>query len=143
MNSNLSQNVKFTRVKNSVTAGTAEIDSTIIDMSGFDGVIFIALCNTIVDASVVTLKAQGNATNATSGMADIAGATTNFTSSSNSNVCVWIDVFRPQLEFVRAVMLRTTQNLTLDGILAIQYKGSKAPTIHDATTILQGALAAF
>lgn len=140
---NLSKACKITRVNNAAAAAQTEIDSSIIDMAGFDGVLFLFLFNTIVDGSVVTCKAQQNTANSTSGMADITGASSGFTSASNSNTVLWVDVYRPSQEFVRAVVLRTTQNATLDGIIAIQYNGTKLPLSHDATTVLQGALAAF
>lgn len=139
---NLSKDVEITLVKTGVTAGTSEIDSDIIDMAGFDGVLFVAILNTVTDASVLTLLAQQNTANSTSGMAAITGATTGAqTASTSSNKFMYVDVYKPQQEFLRAVLTRTTQNAAIGGILAIKYKAAKRPTIHDATTLLAGAFA--
>ncbi len=146
MDNNLLKNVKVTRVKNAVAAGTAEVDSSIIDMTGFDGVMFAILLGAVVDAANLNAKAQSNALNQTGGMADISGAATGvtaLTSAANGNTVVLLDVYRPPNEFVRAVLLPTTQNVAFDGVLAIQYKAHKKPTIHDATTVMAGILTAF
>ncbi|MDE2426789.1 MAG: hypothetical protein KGO96_12880 [Elusimicrobia bacterium] len=143
MNSNLVKNVKFTLVETDVAAGQTEVDSSIVDMAGYDGVLFVAALGDVTDASVLTLKAQDNSVNSTTGMADITGATTGaITASTNSDQLLIVDVYRPQKEFVRAVLTRTAQNAVINSIVAIQYRSSRGPVTQD-TSVLSSVLAAF
>lgn len=123
----LSENVLITRVKNAVTAGTSDSDSSVLDMAGWDGVIYIALLNTVVDGSVLQLQAQGSAQSNGSSPSQEA-ATGSATAATNSNAFLVLDVIRPanRYQFVR--VKRGTQNATIDGVIAIQYRGRNQPT---------------
>ena len=63
---NLSKAIKITRVANSAAAATTEVLSSVLDMQGYDGVMFIALLGDITATSVLTLTAKGNSANSTS-----------------------------------------------------------------------------
>jgi hypothetical protein len=131
----------LTRVNNSAAAATTEIDSSILDMQDWDGVLFLALLNTVVDNCVLTLKAQGNTANSTSGMADLTGSSATLTAASSSNGVLAVNVYRPIKRYLRAVLLRTTQNATLDGIIAIQYRGRVNPSTQPATVLASADVA--
>lgn len=135
---NLSKCVQLTRVKSSVVAGTTAVDSNILDMAGFDGVMFVALLGTVTSGSVLTLVTQQNTANSTSGMATITGASAGVTDTAGekSNGALIVDVYRPLQRYVRAELTRTTANAVVDGILAIQYAAGHKPTTQDVTTIL-------
>src|SRR5258707_107265 len=127
-NFELSKDCLITRVSNSAAAGTSEVDSTILDMTNYDAVCFIALFNTVVDASVLTLTAKENTTSSTSGATAVTGGAAGpITASTNSNAVMMTDVIRPAKQFVYAALTRTAQNATLDGIIAIQYRVGKVP----------------
>lgn len=133
--SNLSKNVKYTKISNGATAGTSELDSSIIDMAGFDGAMFFVDLATVVDGSVMTLTVQQNTANSTSGMAAITGASATFTASTSSNKVLMVDVYRPLQEFLRVAFTRTTQNATVNSIYVIQYNARFRPTTQDSGVI--------
>jgi hypothetical protein len=136
---NLLPDIQITQVSNGAAAGTSEVDSSILDMSGYDGVMFVASLATVVDACVLTLTPQDNTLNQTGGMTAITGITApTFTASTSSNTLMVVDVYRPQSRYVRAAFTRTAQNATLNNIVAIQYKASKKPTTQ-GTTVLASA----
>lgn len=127
---------KITRVMNAVTAGQTSQDSSVLDMAGFDGVIFIALLNTVVDTCVLTLTAKENTANSTSSPTPTSvtdGATAALTASGNSNNVLAVDVVRPSKRYVFANLTRTTANATIDGIIAIQYRTRNLPVTQPAT----------
>src|SRR4030042_342533 len=60
---NLSKDIKITVVSPAATAATTAIDSSILDMSGFEGVMFIALTGDVTATSDLTLTVKGNSAN--------------------------------------------------------------------------------
>lgn len=132
---NYSRDILFTKVSNGATAGQTEVDSSILDMSGYQGVIFIVDLATVVDASVLTLTVQQNTANSTSGMAAITGASCTFTASGSSNTIMFVDVYEPLQRYLRAAFTRTAQNATVNTIVALQYKSMKKPTVQGSTVL--------
>jgi hypothetical protein len=68
--------VKVVRVSNAVAAGVTNINCTHVDMTGFDGVEFIAALGALTATQVTAMKAQMGAAANDSDMADITGAAT-------------------------------------------------------------------
>ena len=140
---NLINEVKLSVVATSQAAGQTEVDTSILDMAGYDSVMFIALLGTVSAGSVLTLTAEQNTANSTSGMAAIVDATTGTNAAATvtdvggatSNGALVVDVYRPQDEFVRAALTRTTANAAVNGIVALQYNAKKRPTVQDATVM--------
>lgn len=133
----LTEDVVIQKVSNGATAGTTEVDSSIVDMSGWDGCCFIVDLATVVDASVLTLNVQENSANSTSGMATITGATATFTASTSSNKTLIVDVIKPSKRYVRAQFTRTAQNATVNTILCVLYRARSRPTSADASALAQ------
>lgn len=131
---NLSKNVKLTRVSNAVAAGTTEVDSSVIDMQGFEGVAFTVAFGAIVAGAATTVKLQhGDAANL-SDAADLAG--TGITvADTDDNTLVIAEIFQPTKRYVRCVVTRATQNSTVDAIIAAQYQPKVKPVTQDATTV--------
>jgi hypothetical protein len=133
---NLLTDTKVVKVHNGAGAGTSAQTSTHVDMTGFDGVMFIADLGTVTDNCVLTLKAQDGAKSDNTDQADISGATTAaFTAATSSNTAIVLDVVEPQKQYVRAVLGRTTQNAVLNTIIAILYRAKSKPTAVDASVI--------
>lgn len=124
----LSKNVAIDRVMNAVAAGTSDQNSDSVDMAGFDGVLFIALLGTLTATQVTKLTAQHSADDST--FAAITGGSTDAMADADSNKLLFVDVYRPQNRYVRAVVDRGTANAVIDGVLAIRYCGDKAPFSH-------------
>ncbi len=135
---NLSTDVKITVVSGAAAAATTAIDSSVLDMQGYAGVMFIALLGDVTDTSVLTLTAKGNSANSTSSPTPVTQkATTAFTagaSTADSKALV-VDVYEPALRYMFASLTRTAANAVVGGIIAIQYQAGLRPTAHDASVI--------
>jgi hypothetical protein len=133
---NLLTDTKVVKVNSGAAAGQTAVTATHVDMTGFDGVMFIADLGTVTDGCVLSLKAQDGALANDSDQADISGAATaNFTAATSSNTAIVLDVVLPQKQFVRCVLSRTTQNAVVNTILAILYRAKTKPAAVDASVI--------
>jgi hypothetical protein len=136
---NLSTSGKFTRVSNAVAAGTSDIESSSIDMLGFEAVTFIVLFGAITAGAVTSVKAQQGKLSNMTDAADLKG--TGITvADDDDNQLVVLEIDHPQERYVRCVVDRGTQNAVVDGIIAIQTKPRVEPVTHDATTVVGSEL---
>lgn len=135
---NLSKDVKITVVAAAATAAQTAVTSDVLDMSGYDGVMFIALTGDVTATSVLTLTVKANSANSTSSPTPVTQkATDAFTagaSDADSKALV-VDVYRPTLRYVFAELTRTTANAVVGGIIAIQYSAANKPTTQAASVI--------
>lgn len=132
----------WTKVANAATAATTEVDSTILDMSGYDSVVFCVSLATVTDASVLTAAVQQNTANSTSGMTAITNGAATFTASSSSNTLMLSEVFRPSQRYVRLAFTRTAQNAAIDNIVAIQFNARSLPVTQGSTVLASNFVAA-
>lgn len=133
---NLSKDVTVTRVLNAVAAGTTVQNGAAVDMAGFDGVLFIALLGALSATQTTSLKAQhGDLANGSDGV-DLAGSGTGNMPDAASNKALICDVFNPQKRYVRPVVVRGVANAVIDGVIAIQYRAGKMPTVQDISVAL-------
>lgn len=141
MANHLLKDTKITRVANSAVAAQSEVDSSILDMAGYDGVIFIAALGDVTANCVLTLKVEQNTANSTSGMAALTGNAT-FTAGATDadNKMLVVDVIRPKERYVRAALTRTAANAVVDGIFAIQYKASTKPVTADSSVLASATI---
>lgn len=139
MNGQLLEQVKVVPCSYGASAGTSAVDGSVIDMQqdgGFDGIAFVAVLGTVVDASVLTLIPRQGAASDGSDAADISGAATAaVTASTSSSKILQTDTFRPTSRYVRPRLTRTAQNATVQSIVAILYRARKAPTSNHADVI--------
>lgn len=135
---NLLNEVKITRVANAAAAAQTEVLSSVLDMQGYDGVMFVAILGDITATSVLTLTAKGNTASSTSSPTPVTQvATAAFTAGASDadNKVLVVDVFDPALRYVFASLTRTTANAVVDGIIAIQYTAELRPTTQDASVL--------
>lgn len=135
---NLSKDVKVTVVSGAAVAAQTEVVSSVLDMQGFDGVMFIALTGDVTTACVLTLTAKGNSANSTSSPTPVTQkATTAFTAdgTSGDDKALVVDVYDPALRYVFASLTRTAANAVVNGIIAIQYSADSRPTTQSASVI--------
>jgi len=136
---NLSKNVKVSQIRGYYAAGTSARTSSIIDMAGYEGVMFIANFGTIINTGTIAFKAQQNTINSASGMADISGATKTATVTSTTAAytqsCMILDVFQPVEEFLQVVITPAIQNAVILGVVAIQYSAKDKPPTNDASVL--------
>jgi len=135
---NISKAIKITRVANAAAAAQTEVLSSVLDMQGFDGVMFVALLGDITATSVLTLTVKGNSANSTSVPTPVTqAATAAFTAAASDadNKVLVVDIYDPALRYVFASLTRTVANAVVDGIIAIQYMADQRPTTQDATVL--------
>lgn len=134
------QNVAIDRVLIDTAAGQAATAGSILDMAGYEGVLFIAKLGDVTDTSVVTLQAQHNDANSTSGMATLAGSAT-FTAgatSADDNLLV-LEVYRPTKRYIRPLLTSATANAVKNGIIAVRY-GPRCKPVTQGATVLASAI---
>ena len=135
---NLSKNCKITVVSAAAAAAQTEIVSDVLDMAGFDGVMFIALTGDVSDTSVLTLTVKGNTANSTSSPSPVTQkATSAFTAGAATadSKAIVVDVAKPTMRYMFASLTRTAANAVIGGIIAIQYSANDKPTTQDASVI--------
>ena len=130
---NLSKNAKVTRALNSVAAGTTSQNGSVIDMSGFEGMQFVALFGALTATQVTSLKVQqGNLADG-SDMADLEGSLHTALADTDGSKCLVTDLFGPEKRYVRAVVVRGTANAVIDGVIALLYSPRVEPITTDTT----------
>jgi hypothetical protein len=140
---NLSKNVKVIQVLGYFAAGQTTRDSDIVDMAGYDGVMFVlGIGASSVATGVATLTAQSNSLNQTTGMAAISGSAAAGTiPATPAKATIIVDVYRPQQEFVRGEVTIATANVELLGMVAILYNSDKKPCPLDASNLAASLVA--
>jgi hypothetical protein len=132
---NLLDNVKITRCSDYASAATSEVEGTVLDMAGFDGVIF---CSTIGTANAGNyMQAKEGATSACATI--LAGSKVGAGGSDADDLV--LEVHKPLNRYCRATIIRGAST-TAGSIWAIQYKGRTAPqTSGDECTKLVSPVA--
>lgn len=135
---NLSKDIKITVVEAAAGAAQTELVTDVLDMSGYEGVMFVALTGDVTSGSVLTLTAKSNSANSVSSPTPVTQkATDAFTAGAadaDSKVLM-VDVYKPALRYVFGSLTRTSQDAIVGGIIAIQYGAKSKPTTQDATVI--------
>lgn len=132
---NLSKNVKITMIKAAATAATTEVVSDVVDMQGYDGVIFFG---TIATANAGNyLKVQQAAVSAMTDPVDLAAK--KIIAAANGSV-VWLDIHKPQERYLTANVIRAGASTATGDLYAIQYGGEKMPETNLVTNKIIGEL---
>ena len=131
---NLSKGVKTTRVMNAVAAGVSDQNSSSVNMANFESVLFVAALGTLTAGQVTNMKAQQSDDDGVSdAWSDLLGTLTAAMDDGDSDKLIQLDIVKPRKQYVRAVLVRATQNAVIDGIVAYQYGPLKLPTTHDSS----------
>ena len=132
---NLSSDIAIEKAAAPAVAGTTEVETSAIDMQGFNGVMFVTAIPTIDAGGLNYLQGkQGE----TSGGSFAILAASAVTPEVNGDV-VGLDIFQPRERFVKASVLRNTSSAT-ETIIALKYKGIKRPELNDATPVIKKLL---
>lgn len=124
-------------------ASNTDSNSDRIDMANWDGVVFIAPIEDCADTGVATLTIEQNTADSDTGMAALSGAAATDTSAANddlNNQLLVAEVHKPQERYIQAVRTSATANIAFGTLIAILYRGRKAP-ITEHSTILNSVLA--
>ncbi len=118
-------------------AGATSINGSIIDCSGFDGCAIAVHFGAIVAGAATSIKAQAGNDSGLSDAADIAGTSVTIADTDDDKV-FYIDVQRPQKQYLRLVVSRATQNATLTAVYLLY--DSKVEPVSQAAAVA-GAIA--
>ena len=117
------------------SADDTDSDSTVYDMSGYEGVLFFTVITTGNATGVATLTVDENATNATAGGTLITGATATATNgTAYAGKLLIVDVVKPQERYVYANRASTIAVMTFGPVFCLRYKGKMGP-LSDPDTI--------
>jgi hypothetical protein len=133
----LLEDCKIVRVSNAVAAGATDSNGAAVDMSGYEGVLFLVAFGAIVSGAATSVKAQQGAASDGSDGADLEGTSVTV-ADTDDNKIVALDIYRPRSangKYVRPVVKRATQNATIDSITAILYNGRIKPQALDTTLV--------
>ena len=140
---NLLKNVKIQEVMAPVAAASdTDENSDILDMQGYDGVMFIVPITDSAATGVATITVEQDDENADTGMAALSGATATATCAVNddlNNALLIVAVYRPLKRYVQCVATSATANIAFGNMIAIQYQGKKAP-VTQPTSVLASTL---
>ncbi len=120
MSEQLMNNVKITLVKAAQTAATTDFQTDIIDMAGFEGVVFFGTIAT--DNAANYIYAQQDTDSAGGTMAALEG--TKVVAAADGQV-VWLDIYKPEKRYVRVFVERGGASTATGDFYAIQYQGRK------------------
>lgn len=118
---NLVKDVKITKVLGNTTTGTSTVNTSTVDMQGYEGVVFLASISTA--AANNGIKAQQGQQSGMGDAADLAGSQL---LSDGTKTDLLLDIYRPQERYVRAAVIRGTTTV-IDAVWAIQYMAGKKP----------------
>lgn len=123
MRGHITSNVALERSAAAAGAATTAVTGTAVDMSGWDGVLFVT---SIATANAGNhLHAEQSAASG-SGFADLEGTEV---VAGDSGDYVLLDIQKPNKRYVRPIITRGASTATTD-ILAIKYRGRNVPVTY-------------
>jgi len=128
---NLSNEVKITKVVDYTSSAGSAVNSSSVDMQGYEGVLFITSLGTANASN--TVNAAQSADDST--FADLEGTSV---SSGSSDEDIWIDIYRPTDRYVRIEYVRSGANTTIEGGWAIQYGARYQPVDNTTSGTITG-----
>ncbi|QPM89376.1 hypothetical protein [Pseudooceanicola algae] len=131
MNPTLLSELSLVGLAAAVAAGAAiDNDSAIIDMAGYEGVIFMTSIEDSVATGVATLTVEQSDANSGAAMAALAGAVATLTSGVNDDLngkLLAVDVYRPRERYLRVNRASATANIAYGAVTAIRYGARVLP----------------
>lgn len=117
----LGENAKITKVQaTAASAGTA-VNSSSVNMAGFEGVIFCASIGTANTGNFITAQ-QSSDDGSSDSFTDIAGTKV---ASDGTSTDLLVEVYQPREQYVRCHVDRSGTNTTVEAIWAIQFNPRK------------------
>ena len=140
MDHTLFDQVKITKLMNSTVgaSGTTDLESSALDMTGYDGVLFLINWGAITSGGVQSAYLEQCDTTGGS-YAHLTGSRVTVADSDDNKITA-LNLWRPREEFIKVGIFRATQVSTVESIVAIQYKGDHKNPITQGTTYVQGSV---
>lgn len=136
----LLKDAKWTKIEPRASAGTSDLTSDVLDMTGYDSICFVASTGDATSGTVLELQIWGNTANSVSSptpvelTADQVIYTSTSTTDADSKLLI-VDVHKPQYQYVFAILVIDTQNCECDGIYAVQYNAKNLPVTQSSSVI--------
>ena len=127
---NLLKNVKIDQILGYFAAGKTAKTTDIIDMSGYDGCLFIAEFGDLTEAGTINVQVLQDTASGGGTMAAVAGTaayTTTAAAAALTQSAIAVDIFRPLERYLEVTVTPATQNAVILGVTAIRYKGKMGP----------------
>ena len=125
MHGQLMSGCKLTKVSDPTADGTTQVDSTSVDMAGFEGVIFFTSYATAAADNILhAAQCEDDST-----FLDLEGSAVAIGASDEDQ---YLEIHRPTDRYVRAEAVRATSSV-LGDIWALQYGARKQPVDNDTT----------
>jgi hypothetical protein len=134
---NLINEVKITKIAAAAGAATTDVETSVIDMSGYDGVMIFCAIGTANAGNYI--KAQQGTDATVTDAADLEGS--KVVATGNGDV-VTLDVFQPKERYIKGIVKRGAST-TVGEIYALQYKMSKAPQNNGQVATRSGYIGKF
>ena len=122
---NLSKHIKVT-VALAYASGTASRNGAELDMSGWDGVLFIVTHATLATGAVGDIHMEQDTATGMGSAADLEGTKIAIADDDDDQIFC-IDLYRPRERFVRGVVTKDASNAQAESAIYIQYRGAKLP----------------
>jgi len=134
---NMADSTKITKISDVVSANTGDVNSSGVDMSGYEGALFLSSYGTAASDNILHIEQSDD-----DGSSDAYSALTGTdVGAGSSDEDQWLDIYRPLKKWLRCVAERGTST-TLENIWVIQYgarnkvvDNTTAGTIHGETHI--------
>lgn len=130
--------LQIDRILGYFAAGQTKRTSAIIDMAGFDGVIFVADLSTLLETGTLDVFVEQNVVNSGTGMARLATTTAYTVTAADAlktQSCILVEVYRPLERYLQANITPATANAVITGITSIRYHGVKSPPTRPANVL--------
>lgn len=127
---NLLKNVKIDQILGYFAAGQVAKTTDIIDMQGYDGVLFIAGFGKIIENGTLNVQVYQDTDSAGGTMAAVAGTAAHAVTAANAALtqsAIAVDVYKPLERYLEVIVTPAVQDAVLLGVTAIRYKGKMGP----------------
>lgn len=129
----LLKQTKIVRHNAGAVAGTSTITPTAgIDMQGFNSCLFLVSLGVITATGVPSIKVQQSSDDGVAdGYSDLEGSAFAVTDADDDEV-IAVEIIRPTKRYLKLILLRTTANCVLDGILGLLGGAQSVPVTQVA-----------
>ena len=110
-------------------AASSDLNGSTISMAGFESVLMLVRMGAITGSAVTSIRAQQGENSDGSSMSDLTGTDITIADDDDDET-FYLDIIKPEKEFVRVVVKRATQNAVVTSANYIQYRARKQPTTH-------------
>ena len=131
---NLGRNVKIKRLKSFQTDGQGTVTSAEVDVSNFEGALFMVAMGDITSGAATTCYVRSAAATGMGSAAQLDGTLLTIADDDDDLIQV-MDVYRPLEPFLDVQVTRATQNSEVEDITVLLYGPRKMPTTHDSGTV--------